>query len=74
MRSFSSANYALRAGGGHPALGSAVVKKKRIGAWFPLASGDAPELGDHQAVQTGCSAELTEISLSGADYTSVGFD
>jgi hypothetical protein len=27
-----------------------------------------------QAVQTGCAVELTEISLSGAHYVSVGFE
>ena len=72
--SLSGDNYPLTATDDDAALGWVVVHKERTGAWFPLASGDPAEPGDHQAVQTGSAAELTEISLGAARYMSVGFE
>jgi hypothetical protein len=63
-----------RAKGSDAVLGWVVVHKERIGAWFPLASGDSGEPGGRQAFQTGCAVELTEIGLGAAHYTSVGFE
>jgi hypothetical protein len=72
--SFSDGNYPSRATDNDAALGWVVVHKERIVAWFPLAYGDSAEPGDHEAVQTGSAAELTEISLGAGRYMSVGFE
>lgn len=72
--SFSGDSYAPWAKDNDAALEWVVVHKERLGAWFPLASGDLTEPGDLRAVQTGCAAELTEIRLGAAHYVSVGFE
>jgi hypothetical protein len=72
--SCSGDDYTPRAKGDDAALGWVVVHKERIGAWFPLASGDSAQPGGRQAARTGCGVELTEISLGAAYYTSVGFE
>ncbi len=69
-----SGSYTPRAKGSDAALVWVVVHKERIGAWFPLVSGDSAEPGGRQAVQTGCAVELTAIGLGAAPYTSVGFE
>jgi hypothetical protein len=72
--SFSSDNDTPPSRDNDAVPGWVVVHKERIGAWFPLASGDSAKPGDHQAARTGCAAELTEISLGTAHYMSVGFE
>lgn len=72
--SFSYDSHGPQVNGDDPAPEWVVVHKNRISAWFPLASGDAGKPGDHQAAETGCAVELTEIGVGTAQYVSVRFE
>jgi aquaporin Z len=72
--SFAGDSYGPQVNGDDPGPGWAVVHKKRIGAWFPLTSGDGAAPSDRQAAETGCAVELTEIGVGAERYVSVGFE
>jgi len=52
--------------------GWSMVRKRRLRTWFPMPAGKPA--GSHAAAQAGCAVELTQATLRGEPWWSVGFE